>query len=304
MADSKQEIKKFDPDEFMNKIKSVQESDRLAAIDKASKIIFKEEFENDLIKSAITSNVISELQQALTPAFVSSLKNTLEGTKLGFRTDKDGKGGYHPDVIRTCIIEAILYNLRLHGNEFNIIAGQMYPTKEGLTNLIERDPNFEDLQINMDLPTLAKDPFGEYFNEQNKAKKEYKSSSHVRAVVNFKATWKYRGEEFSLEDKVVTKAYSYTTDEAIWGKAKRKIRAAVLERTHGKSFSAPDPEELKGQKERKVIHRPNDQFEEVDPADIEVLKNDEIKDTDVEKPMTEEDEKALNDLFGDGNGKD
>jgi hypothetical protein len=42
------------------------------------------------------------------------------------------------DVVRNCIIDGAANGLLPTGNQFNIIAGNMYPTKEGYTALLSK----------------------------------------------------------------------------------------------------------------------------------------------------------------------
>jgi hypothetical protein len=64
----------------------------------------------------------------------------LQGNKLGFKTDKDKDGGYPEEVVRTCLVEAVLTGVQPYGNQFNIIAGSCYITKEGFGYLLKNVP--------------------------------------------------------------------------------------------------------------------------------------------------------------------
>ncbi len=69
-------------------------------------------------------------------------------TKIGLRTDKDRKKTdkktnkpcvpYTMDGVRDCIIDAVCRGLQPTGNQFNIIADNMYPTKEGYQYLLKK----------------------------------------------------------------------------------------------------------------------------------------------------------------------
>lgn len=61
----------------------------------------------------------------------------LQGAGMGFRTDKDSSGGYPMPVVRDALIEATLRGLHPVGNQFNIIAGRFYCTKEGFKQLLD-----------------------------------------------------------------------------------------------------------------------------------------------------------------------
>jgi hypothetical protein len=67
----------------------------------------------------------------------------LQGSNLGFKTDKDKTGGYSEAEVKTCLIDAVLLGLQPTGNEFNIIASQMYPTGVGFGALIKTTPRLK-----------------------------------------------------------------------------------------------------------------------------------------------------------------
>ena len=70
----------------------------------------------------------------------------LMNTKVGFRTDRDGKPDkngrvkppYEVATVREAIIDAAIIGLLPTGNQFNIISSTMYPTKEGYTALLKK----------------------------------------------------------------------------------------------------------------------------------------------------------------------
>lgn len=89
--------------------------------------------------------VVQSLRNLLTQSVVEYYFMPLMGTRIGFLTDhdKEGKDGkklppYGWDVVRDCIIDAACRGLAPVGNQFNIISGSMYPTKEGYTALLKR----------------------------------------------------------------------------------------------------------------------------------------------------------------------
>lgn len=89
-------------------------------------------------------NVIALLREALTDEVMNKVFMPLMNTKVGFLTDRNGRprsGGrpalpvYSVPVVRDAIIDAVSIGLLPTGNQFNIIAERMYPTKEGYTAL-------------------------------------------------------------------------------------------------------------------------------------------------------------------------
>src|SRR6185312_14543869 len=72
---------------------------------------------------------IAKLQTLITPDYMKEIM-PLQNTSLGFKTDK-ADGGYPVEVVKRCLIEAVLWGVQPWGNQFNIIASNMYITGEG-----------------------------------------------------------------------------------------------------------------------------------------------------------------------------
>lgn len=91
-------------------------------------------------------NVIALLREALSDEVMERVFMPLMNTKVGFLTDRNGrprKNGtvqplYTIPVVRDAIIDAVSIGLLPTGNQFNIIAERMYPTKEGYTALLRK----------------------------------------------------------------------------------------------------------------------------------------------------------------------
>lgn len=90
---------------------------------------------NNFTKAFTVARCVSQLKQALTPAVMEPIME-LQSSPLGFRTDRDTKGGYDLATVKEVLIEAVMAGLMPCGNQFNIIGGRMYPTKEGFTYLL------------------------------------------------------------------------------------------------------------------------------------------------------------------------
>lgn len=169
-------------------------------------------------KAFLIAEATSKLKQLLTPQYMKPIME-LQGNKLGFKSDKV----YPEGVVRDCLIEAVLTGLQPVGNHFNIIAGNMYPTKEGLGYLLS---NFKGLsyQIIPDLPRIKE--------------------TSAAIVMNVK--WSMNGGE-KQEEKldIPIKVNKFMGTDAIIGKATRKARAWLYSTLTGSEISegdATDPE--------------------------------------------------------------
>jgi len=151
-------------------------------------------------KAFLTASAIQELKQALTPEFMAPIM-ALQGSKLGFKTDRDKDGGYPETVVKNCIIEAVLQGFQVVGNQFNIIAGNTYGTKEGYGYLLSQLPGLW-YEITPTIPRV-KD----------------QSAAIVMAI-----HWKYNGSAGQKDLDIPVKINSMMGPDAIIGKATRKAR--------------------------------------------------------------------------------
>ena len=160
---------------------------------------------------------------------VMDLIMKLQGSRLGFRTDLDSKGQKYPvEVVRECVIEALLRGVAWTGNEFNIISGACYITKEGFERILRELPGLTDLDVIPGVP--SQHPSG-------------------KTAVKVAATWKFNGEKMQLLDQEGKPGRTFpilvrnnATDDNLIGKALRKAYAAIHRLIVGSEHSPPDGE--------------------------------------------------------------
>lgn len=140
---------------------------------------------------------------------------SLMNTGIGFKTDRNpndpnckNKEIYSDDIIKNCVVQAIMYGLRIHGNEFNILGGNFYATKEGLDRIVHSNPLLEE-KAKEKIKGFRQDDktgiWGISFEYLYKLKGEAKVSEEVTAYVKGKIG-----------------NYDIPFD-AVMGKAKRKL---------------------------------------------------------------------------------
>ena len=84
------------------------------------------------------ANAMVQLK-AMIPEEVMNMLMTLQGSPLGFKTDKDKTGGYPVETVRDVMIDmTIKGGFLLFQNEVNIISGQGYVTKDGFKGWFAR----------------------------------------------------------------------------------------------------------------------------------------------------------------------
>jgi hypothetical protein len=174
-------------------------------------------------KAHIVSGAIVQLKTLLDAEYMSPIM-ALQGTSLGFRTDKDKTGGYPVDVVQYCLIEAVLKGYQPTNNEFNIIAGNMYPTKNGL----ERKANeWQGLKYSIVQSIKV-------FSTENK-----------NALVEALIKWEINGDSREETVPIPLKIDSWTSVDAVIGKGKRKALAWLLSVVSGEVVTDGDVDDLK-----------------------------------------------------------
>src|SRR4051794_38820181 len=95
------------------------------------------------------AQAMTDIKALLTPEVMRPIM-ALMNSDLGFRTDKDPSvwnkrdnkynEAYSVDVVRNVVIEARLRGFHTINNEFNIIAGRFYGTKNGFIRKVITHP--------------------------------------------------------------------------------------------------------------------------------------------------------------------
>ncbi len=172
---------------------------------------------------------INQLKQMLTPEVMQPIMG-LQGTALGFKTDKDKEGGYPIDTVREVFVEATLKGFKMVGNQSNIIAGRFYATKEGFEDFflrLAKKGEFTDFRDSYSMPKII---------------------TEVEAHVTVSASWKFKGIADKMENVPISiRINKGQGADAILGKAKRKLLAKIYARVTGTVVTdgeAGDPEAI------------------------------------------------------------
>ena len=178
-------------------------------------------------KAMLMARTIHGLREALTPDIMKGI-TYLAGSSLGFKTDKDRSGGYHVDVIRDCFIASLIRGLEPCGNQWNIIAGNFYCTKEGYTYLLNKMPALTYSCI-CSVPDETVPSVGKPW-----------------AIVKVKLRWGYKdlGQHEQLEFNCIgakgKDGSSVTSSDAYIGKAERKAKHWLYHRLSGVNLPEGD----------------------------------------------------------------
>jgi hypothetical protein len=183
---------------------------------------------SDMQKALVTARTTNGIRQRLTKEIMSDIMS-LQGSALGFKTDKDREGGYPLEVVREVIIAALIKRLRVTGNEINIIAGNLYETVHGISRLVKEFPGVTDLQMEMGVPVL---------------------SGSETVLVSGRAQWRYNGRPMEIvcakcedmDTRIPIRLQRGATPDNIVGKAKSKLYRRIYERLTGSELSNLDDE--------------------------------------------------------------
>jgi hypothetical protein len=201
----------------------VPESDMAAmiALDKTSQACSKQLLAaagNEAVKALIVARAVKQFKGLLSDTVMADIME-LQNSPLGFKTDKARDGGYPVAVVRDCVVQAFMRGLRVTGNEINIIAGNLYVTKEGFERLLSELPGLTNLKIQIGVP----------------------STSEGGALVPARAEWLMDGIKDSItwerEDtadyRIPIRVNSAMGIDAIVGKAKSKVLRNIYARISG-----------------------------------------------------------------------
>lgn len=171
-------------------------------------------------------NVIALLREALTDEVMKQVFMPLMNTKVGFLTDRNGRPRsngraplpfYDIPVVRDAIIDAVSIGLLPTGNQFNIIAERMYPTKEGYTALLRK------LGV-------------KYFIDVSFDKGQTPGFAEIPCKINYE----YNGEKNGFSIVATVKKDDYSSPDQLRGKAERRAKKALYEYITGCDFGDAD----------------------------------------------------------------
>lgn len=171
--------------------------------------------------------VVQSLRNLLTKPVVEQFFLPLMGTRIGFLTDhdKEGKDGkklppYGWEVVRDCIIDGACRGLAPVGNQLNIIASNMYPTKEGYTALLKRIG-------------------AKYWITKSEDKAAPGSPT---AKIECKVYYEYNGNKSDFTFVATPKKNQFSSLDQLQGKAERKAKKALYEYLTGIDLGDADEE--------------------------------------------------------------
>lgn len=191
---------------------------------------------NGFQKAFVMSSAIDIIREQLSDEYMKPIM-ALQGSSLGFKTDLDTikekvaskwvvkKGdGYPLEIVRDCLIEAVFLGLEVTGNQFNIIGGNMYPTREGFGALLDK---MKGLKKNFTYKNISQ-PAGQKV-----------------ANVLVQIDWQFAGEAPQKQTvDFPIKSNEYTSYDALVGKAERKAKRWLYNTIKGTDISDGDVSDI------------------------------------------------------------
>lgn len=193
------------------------------------------------------ATAVATIEEALTDELLKRSVLPLMGKKFGFRTDRDTGGAkpYPLETIRSCVCEVLLNGGRLDGNEFNVISGTTYFTKEFWQRKVEELAEVSAVDIKM----------GEVEIKPRKGFSREAADAYVEVIASWKVKrtekeWRKVVENSkgrSFDNRVVVPMNQAMGRDAIIGKATARTYKAIYTLSGGAYLDAsteteePDP---------------------------------------------------------------
>ncbi len=181
---------------------------------------------NNMASAFDAAIIVNRLEQVLTDEVMNTVFMPLMNKRTGFLTDRDpnridkrtGRGPepYPVAVVRTAIIDAAMAGLMPMGNQFNIIAGAMYPAKAGYTALLQRMKASHGLVYNFE------------FDPETSVKSADPSYMAIPCRISYKTNRDDLKGWFKYVAMVKINGETSSTDQ-LRGKAERKCKKAFVE---------------------------------------------------------------------------
>src|SRR5574338_251481 len=173
---------------------------------------------------------LKNLRESITSDQIDLIKN-LQNIRIGFLTDRT-PNGYDGEVLKNIVIEAMILGLRPIGNEFNILGGNLYVTRQGLdrllNDLIERNDYYVEGKDN---PEIATTPQGNYKLTYNVTVKDAQGNFVIKPI---KKTYVIKAQ-FRRGDKTFELGI-----DAVQRKGQRKIDNLVYSRLTKRKALLPE----------------------------------------------------------------
>ena len=179
--------------------------------------------EGNFARTIAYGMAVAELREALNEKVMKALMK-LKNSKMGFRTDEGPKvSPYSMETVRDCVIEAATLGLQCVGNQFNMLGGNMYVTKEGFTFLLRqlvKQGRLQDMRFVFH-PAEIKESSTQGVSRSGEVYQKIEREGLVKVEVS--CVFDGKPVEECLE--FVIRVNAGMSQDAVLGKAERKAKA-------------------------------------------------------------------------------
>lgn len=203
---------------------------------------------NQFKRAFMVAEAVNELRSIMNPKVMDSFMR-LQNSSIGFKTDRP-KDGYPMDVVRDCLIDATMNGVYCVGNEFNIISGQCYVTKNGFGHKLRDIPDFSWIET----PGIPR------CNDKG-------------AIIEYQLEWWHKGKHYEKTLTLAIRVNAGMGTDAIIGKASRKARAWLYATVTGMEVGDGDADDAVVVPAEEVKESP---FEQKPVQDAEEVEQDQL----------------------------
>lgn len=181
---------------------------------------------------------IRAFRQVLTDKVMAEFMD-LQGSPLGFETDRDKQGGYPVEVVREVLIEGFMRGARPVMNEINIIAGGCYLAQAYWRRMVREFDGIDKIDERWQVPEMKQG--GALVGctityTIDGIKQEYVRRLYKRKLAD--------GEIEEIDERVPVRVNQGMGVDAILGKAARKVFKAIYERLTNVRIVTRDDDEV------------------------------------------------------------
>lgn len=197
--------------------------------------------EGNFARTIAYGMAVSKMREALDKNVMTSLIK-LKNSKLGFRTDETNGNVYPVEVVRDCIIDAATLGLQCTGNQFNIISGSTYVTKEGFTYLLRgltRSGQLKNMKF-IYHPAEIKESSTQGTRRDGTQYQKIEREGLAKVDVS----WEFNGVSGSQQLEFVIRVNAGMSQDAVIGKAERKAKAWLYNHLTDQDISDGEMEHL------------------------------------------------------------
>lgn len=206
---------------------------KLDAIEKATEayeVQIQQVAGHALRRTLLTARTLNAIRDALTDEVMREAVMPLQGRATGFLTDQDKEGGYELATVREVVLDALIHGARLTNNEINVISGRLYLAKNYFVRQIQESKEITNFQIHLG---GVEQKGGHAYVDAIAA---WVQAGELREIRKIRK--KIDGAPF--DERIAVRVNAGMGEDAIRGKAVRKLLAEVWKTATGITTDEPD----------------------------------------------------------------